>query len=303
MSAIILEDESLRDGLQFEKSIVSLNNKLKIFQKLVDAGVKRIQVGSFVHPKIVPQLADTDEFVIRVKDTKGVIVSGLVLNSKGLERAKSCGLKHISLSSSISDTHSLKNVKRSSDDALFAVTQMIGEALASGIAVRAGVQCAFGCVYEGAMSEAKVIDAIGKMKEAGASEFNLADTTGMAHPLQIKNVILKVVESFPEATLSLHLHDTRGLAIANMMAGYEAGVRSFDTSAGGLGGCPFVKGAAGNIATEDAVNLFDSYGEATGISLGKMCEVAELYEEILGRTLPGKMSSVLRTIKKTIGNQ
>lgn len=133
MSAMVLEDESLRDGLQFEQNIVSLSDNLKIFQKLVDVGVKRIQVGSFVHPQIVPQLADTDEFVARVKGLKGVVVSGLVLNDKRFKGAKFCGLKHIRMFSSISDTHSLKNVKRSSNDALFSVTQMIGEAWLQGL--------------------------------------------------------------------------------------------------------------------------------------------------------------------------
>lgn len=294
MDSILLEDESLRDGLQFEKKIFSLADKLTLFNRLKNAGVRRIQVGSFVNPKIVPQMADTDQFVLEVAETPGVLVTGLVLNERGLERAASCGLKHVSLSASVSDSHSRKNVRRSRDEAIDSVLHLIGVANNSGIEVRAGVQCAFGCVYEGAVDEQFVVQTLIRMSEAGASELNLADTTGMATPLHVKRLVGRTKEALPEATLSLHLHDTRGLGIANMLIGYEAGVRIFDTSAGGLGGCPFVEGAAGNVATEDAVNLFESMGILTGIELSAVCEVAELYEEMLERQLPGRMSRVLK---------
>lgn len=294
MHTVILEDESLRDGLQFEKDVVPLEQKMNIFQHLVDAGVQRIQVGSFVNSKVVPQMADTDEFIGRILDTRDVLITGLVLNGRGLERAMAAGLKHISLSASVSDKHSMKNVRKPYREALQSVTGLIREAVKSGIAVRAGAQCAFGCVYEGAIAESRVLEAFELMAEAGASEFNLADTTGMANPAQVKQLVTKVGQRFPEIALSLHLHDTRGLAVANMVAGYEAGVRIFDTSAGGLGGCPFVKGAAGNIATEDAVNLFESMGIDTGIKLKKICEVAASYETVLDRSLPGRMGRVLK---------
>ena len=294
MESILLEDESLRDGLQFEKKIFSLADKLTLFNRLKNAGVRRIQVGSFVNPKVVPQMADTDQFVVEVATTPNVLVTGLVLNERGLERAAACGLKHVSLSASVSDSHSRKNVRKSRDEAIDSVLNLIGVANDSGIEVRAGVQCAFGCVYEGAIDEEFAVQTMVKMSEAGAAELNLADTTGMATPLHVKRLVGKTKEALPEAALSLHLHDTRGLGIANMVAGYESGVRIFDTSAGGLGGCPFVKGAAGNVATEDAVNLFESMGISTGIELNAVCEVADLYEEMLDRQLPGRMSRVLK---------
>lgn len=301
MKPVLLEDESLRDGLQFEKQTVSTEKKLEIFNSLVQAGVSRIQVGSFVNPTVVPQMGDTDEFVALVKNTPGVMVTGLVLNGRGLERAMACGLEHISLSVSVSDAHSMKNVRKSYMDALESVTELIGLAVQAGIKVRAGAQCTFGCIYEGVIAEERVLEALESMAGAGACEFNLADTTGMANPVQVKKLATKVAQTFPEVGLSLHLHDTRGLAVANMVAGYEAGVRIFDTSAGGLGGCPFVKGAAGNIATEDAVNLFDSMGVDTGIDLEKICLVAEKYEELLGRNLPGRMGRVLKVQKTCEG--
>jgi hydroxymethylglutaryl-CoA lyase len=298
MEKVLLEDESLRDGLQFEDKIFPLKKKLQIFNQLKQAGVKRIQVGSFVNPKVVPQMADTQEFIREVAGEVGILITGLVLNDKGLDRALASGLTHISLSLSASDTHSQKNVRKTYDEALTSVTQLIRMATAAGIKVRAGVQCAFGCVYEGAVPEERVLDTLGLMRDAGATEFNLADTTGMANPLQVRKLIGQAQTILPKNSLSLHLHDTRGLAIANMVAGYEAGVRIFDTSAGGLGGCPFVKGAAGNIATEDAVNLFESMGVDTGIDLKKISEVGFLYETMLDRQLPARMGRVLKNLQE-----
>jgi hydroxymethylglutaryl-CoA lyase len=292
---VVLEDESLRDGLQFENAVVSLEDKLAIFELLRKAGLRRIQVGSFVNPKIVPQMADTDELVRRTRQTQGTVVTGLVLNAKGLERAAACGLGHVSLSASVSDTHSMKNVRKSAGEAITSIVRLIEQARAAGISVRAGAQCAFGCVYEGAVSEDKVVVALTRMAQAGARELNLADTTGMANPLQVRRLVSKVAGAVPAASLSLHLHDTRGLGMANMIAGYEAGVRIFDTSAGGLGGCPFVIGAAGNVPTEDAVHMFESMGIETGIDLQRMCEVVAYYENVLGKPLPGRMSRVLKS--------
>lgn len=294
MVNILLEDESLRDGLQFEQQILTLDEKITLFHLLRTAGVQRIQLGSFVNPKVVPQMADTHEFIQEVKDSE-VLLTGLVLNGRGLERAIASGLKHISLSASASDAHSWKNVRKSSDEAITGAVALIREAKAAGLAVRAGAQCAFGCVYQGEVAEQRVIEMLEQMAQAGADEFNLADTTGMANPLQVQQLVTKVRHHLPDAHLSLHLHDTRGLGIANMVAGFQAGVRIFDTSAGGLGGCPFVKGAAGNVPTEDAVNLFHSMGKSTGIDQEKICAVAAHYQKILGRELPGRMGMVLQS--------
>ncbi len=296
MRKIVLEDVSLRDGLQFEAKALPLKDKLHLFRMLTGAGVKRIQIGSFVHPKIVPQMADTDEFISCVKDDyPEVLITGLVLNQKGLERAVNSRLKHVSLSVSASNAHSLKNVRRSYQEALDSMVTLIEAAVEGGMRVRAGVQCAFGCVYEGAISEDRVVDTACAMANAGASELNLADTTGMANPIQIKRLVNRVKQSIPEIIVSLHLHDTRGLGLANMMAGYEVGVTIFDVSAGGLGGCPFVKGASGNVPTEDAVNLFNQINVDTGIELETLCNAVDKYEELLNRRLPGRMSRVIKS--------
>ena len=291
--SVFIEDEALRDGLQMEARIFSLDEKLYIFELLKEAGVRRVQVGSFVHPKIVPQMADTDAFINAIPEADRQMISALILNEKGLERALSGGVGHLSMSVSVSDTHSRKNARRPAAEALDAMTGLIRTALSEGIAVRAGLQCVFGCVYEGPISGDAVLKATEKMVHAGAWEINLADTTGMANPMDIRVMVQKVHGAFPDVRISLHLHDTRGLALANMFAGYEAGVRSFDTCAGGLGGCPFVKGAAGNIPTEDAVHMFEGMGIATGIAIETVCEAVAFLENKLDRQLPGRMKRVL----------
>ncbi len=290
---IVLEDEALRDGLQMESRIFSLEEKLHLYRMLKDAGIKRIQVGSFVHPQVVPQMADTDELIRTIGQEEDCAVSALILNDKGLERALNCGVSHVSMSVSVSDTHSRKNARRPAAEALASMTALIREALTAGLDVRAGLQCVFGCVYEGRISEDAVLTAAREMVAAGAREINLADTTGMATPVSIRNMVDRFKKEFAEITVSLHLHDTRGLGLANTFSGYEAGVRIFDVCTGGLGGCPFVKGAAGNVPTEDAVNMFESLGVPTGIDLSALIEAVVFLENTLERTLPGRMSRVL----------
>jgi hydroxymethylglutaryl-CoA lyase len=297
VTELLLEDEALRDGLQMETRIFSLEEKLHLYRMLKNAGIKRIQVGSFVHPRIVPQMADTDELIRAIGQEDDCEVSALILNDRGLERALNCGVSHVSMSVSVSDTHSRKNARRPAAEALASMTALIREALTAGLDVRAGLQCVFGCVYEGRISENAVLNAARKMVAAGAKEINLADTTGMATPVSIRNMVHRFKKEFADITVSLHLHDTRGLGLANAFSGFEAGVRIFDVCTGGLGGCPFVKGAAGNVPTEDAVNMFESLGVPTGIDLAALVEAVAFLENTLERTLPGRMRRVLANQK------
>lgn len=290
---LLIEDEALRDGLQMESRIFPLEEKLQLFNLLKTAGLKRIQVGSFVHPKIVPQMADTDALLKALSEEDRRLASALILNAKGLDRALESGVRHLSMSVSVSDTHSMKNARMPAQKALIDMSELIRSALANGMQVRAGLQCAFGCVYEGSIPETAVLKAAETMVQTGATEINLADSTGMANPFAIKSLVKKVIDEFPGIHLSLHLHDTRGLALANMFAGYEAGVRVFDTCVAGLGGCPFIKGAAGNIPTEDAVHMFEALGVPTGIDIETLCDAVSFLEDRLSRTLPGKMKRVL----------
>jgi len=296
METVLLEDHSLRDGLQAEARILRLEDKLALFRLLAEAGFRQIQAASFVDPRVIPQMAQSEELIRSVlRDFPEVAVSALVLNARGLSRARACGVRHLSLSSSASDWHSRRNVGRSAAEAFDELLRMIGEARASGFAVQAGIQCAFGCVHEGPIPEERVAAMAKSLAEAGAPEINLADTTGMANPLLVRRLIRKVQEAAGETPLALHLHDTRGLGIANLLAAWECGVRRFDVSAGGLGGCPFVEGAAGNVAAEDVVHLFEQIGVATGIDLSRLCRAVRRYEELLGRRLPGRVCRVLAT--------
>jgi len=290
---LLLEDEALRDGLQIESQIFTIDQKIEFFNLLKKAGVGRIQVGSFVHPKIVPQMADSDELIKILGRQVDTVISALILNSKGLERALACAVPHVSMSVSVSDTHSRKNARRPAAEALISMVELIKSARSQGLEVRAGLQSAFGCVYEGTISESAVLAAAEKMSLAGVNEINLADSSGIANPHSIRSLVKLVTQEFPEVRVSLHLHDTRGLGLANMYSGYEAGVRVFDVCSGGLGGCPFIKGAAGNVPTEDAVNMFESMGIDTGIELKTLMEAVAFLEKTLKRALPGRMKRVL----------
>jgi hydroxymethylglutaryl-CoA lyase len=298
---ICFEDQTLRDGLQSESRLFSLAEKRRLVTLLADAGLKRIQVGSFVNPRLVPQMADTDDLVNLLDPPDGVVISGLVLNERGLERALACGLSDVALSASVSDTHSRRNANRSAAAAIDAMAGLIQEAVNAGLAARGGLQCVFGCVYEGAVDEDQVLIAAEKMAAAGARTINLADTTGMAHPRQVATLCRRFQQALPEVELILHLHDTRGLGMANMLAGHAAGVRSFDVCTGGLGGCPFVRGAAGNVPTEDAVHAFEAMGATTGIDLEGLLKAVDYLEAKLGRRLPGRMASVLRAKQRHSG--
>ena len=284
---ILLEDETLRDGLQMEKQILSTDEKLYIYRSLVSAGVQRIQVGSFVHPQVVPQMADTDDLIKAIHDEceDDCIVSALVLNEKGLIRAIDCKLHHLTMSVSVSDTHSKKNVGKVADQVRTEMAGLIGDATASGISVRAGIQCAFGCSYEGTVDKTRILDTAILLSESGAEEINLADTAGLANPRIITETIALLRKELPHVPLSLHLHDTYGFGLVNLYSGYLSGVRIFDACIGGLGGCPFVENAVGNVITERAVALFHSLGVETGIDNKKICATVSRLEENLGRRI------------------
>lgn len=292
-TSLLLEDETLRDGLQIESQTFTLEQKVELFTLLQRAGLKRIQAGSFVHPKIVPQMADTDELIRTLGQQEGTVLSALILNGKGLDRALACGVEHVSMSVSVSDTHSRKNAGRSAKDALASMVELIKNAREQGLEVRAGLQSAFGCVYEGEIALDAVVAAAEQMVSAGVNEMNLADSSGMATPKAVRSMVRRIAKNFPDVRLSLHLHDTRGMGLANMYSGYEEGVRIFDVCTGGLGGCPFIKGAAGNVPTEDAVHMFEAMDISTGIDLPGVVAAVRFLENTLSRKLPGRMRQVV----------
>lgn len=286
---IILEEQGLRDGFQSLPEIVPTEKKLEYINRLVAAGLKRLQVCSFVHPKLVPQMADAEELIKNLQNTEGSLFSGLVLNIKGVERAAKVGLKHLAISISASNTHSLKNTRLTLDEAKTEFRQMVALAKSENITIRGGIQCAFGCRYEGKISEEVVLDLVKHHLDAGIEEIALADSTGMANPQQMRQLMKKVIKISGSKPVSLHLHNTENKGLANVYAALEAGVRQFDTAFGGLGGCPFIKSATGNIPTEDTAHMLHQMGFETGIDIAKVAAVSADCQTFLGRPLQGLM--------------
>ena len=291
MNDIILHEVGLRDGLQIEKETVPTEQKIKWIEALVGAGVDIIQVGSFVHQQKVPQMADTDQLFRTLnepgKRPPGVVLSGLVLNEKGLERGLACGVEYFCMGASASDTHSQKNTGMSAVEAADRIIATAKSAVSAGKAVQVAVQSAFGCGYEGAIPEARVLDLVKRFLGAGLRTVSLADTAGHAYPEQVERLFSQVRALDPEIEMVCHLHDTFGLGLANAMAALRAGVRVFEASFAGLGGCPFTAVAAGNIATEDLVHLLQRMNRRADIRLDRLIELAKDAERFFGRTLPG----------------
>ena len=292
-----IEEQSLRDGLQNESRLFSLEEKLEIVGLLAAAGIRYIQIGSLVDPRRVPQMSDTEELAVRVQaGWPELVCSALVLNAQGLDRAMGCGLRHLSMSVSVDDEHSRRNTGSSAATALDDMAGLVKKAADSGIIVRAGVQCAFGLRNGDDVATDSVVAAVRRLVAAGASVINLADTAGLATPDRVKLLVASVGEAVPDIPISLHLHDTRGFGLANLMAGYASGIRQFDAAAGGLGGCPFIEGAAGNVATEDVVHLLAGIKVATGIDLPALARVVYRLEQLLGRPLPGRWCRTFRPV-------
>jgi len=286
---ITLIEVGPRDGFQFEKKIIPTDLKVELISGLVDAGLKDIQVTSFVHPDVMPQMADAEELLKRLPKKNDVRYSALVLNEKGLNRAHLSGLQHIEISISASDTHSRKNAGMPFEKALEMGKEMIRLAKEYNMKIRAGIQCAFGCVYEGKISKNHVLNIASDFLKMGIETLAISDTTGMANPLLIKNLIKKLILEVGNTPLVIHLHDTRGFGLVNLMAAMECGVTRFDTALAGMGGCPFVSEAAGNISTEDTAWLMKSLKIETGVDISKVATCSQKLEDFFKKKFPGKM--------------
>jgi len=292
---VLVEEQGLRDGFQSEKTIFPTEKKLELINSLVDAGLKRIQVTSFVHPKLVPQMADAEEVCKGLSPSNGVIFSGLVLNTKGIERAANAGLKHVAASISASDTHSRKNANASLEEARKRFAEMVKVGKQHGLAIRGGLQCVFGCRFEGKIDPGVVLDVVKEQLDLGIDEIALADSTGMANPRSIQEISARVVELANGKPVFLHLHDTEGKGLANALAALQVGVTHFDTAFGGMGGCPFIKGASGNISTEDLVFMLHQMGIETGIDVDRISVVSRSLEDFFKKRFSGKMHRVVES--------
>jgi hydroxymethylglutaryl-CoA lyase len=276
-----LEEVGPRDGLQNEPKVLTPETRAYFIEKLQDAGLRRIQIGSFVNPKLVPQMAGTDVVWRLLKKRDGVRYSVLVLSEKGLRSAIAEGLPHVAIYVSASDTHSRKNVGMPLVEALEKTLKLVSIASEHHVDITAGIMCAFGCFYEGPIPTEKVVDLVARFPLESVQEFGLADTTGMGDPQGVSSLITALKPLIPPEKIALHLHDTHARGYDNLMAGLEAGVRKFDASVGGLGGCPFVPGAAGNISTERTVELLDSLGFHTGIDAEAVRKISSELKEVL----------------------
>ena len=275
-----------RDGLQNEKTILSLQDRVELVRKLALSGLKRIEVGSFVSPKVIPQMNQTEELVSQILQTKlprGIRFSALVPNLKGLERALSCGLKEIAIFAAATDSFSKKNINCSVKKSFDIYKEVCKEAFKERLKIRGYLSVAFSCPYEGKVSQNKVIELAEKILDLGVYEVSISDTTGTARPKEVDLLLKKLLKKIPSRKISLHFHNVHGMAVGNVWTGYLRGVRVFDGSVGGLGGCPYAGVPSGNVPTESLVYLFEG---AENPLIGKLAEVGRWLERKLKKTLP-----------------
>ena len=287
--AVTIHEVGPRDGLQNEDTILSTEAKLRLIEQLVAAGFSDIEVGSFVRPRWVPQLADTDALVKQLPQAEGVTWWALVPNRRGMERALESGIPAVATFMSVSETHNKKNVNRTIRESMIALREVVATAKAEGLLVRSYLSTAFGCPYEGEVDLARVVEISGELLASGADMLSLGDTTGMADPSGVERVLGALVEGgIAMDRVALHMHDTRGTALANVLTGLKCGVRSFDASIAGLGGCPYAPGASGNLASEDLVHMLEAMGHVTGVDLQTAASAGVLAADLLGHELPGR---------------
>jgi hydroxymethylglutaryl-CoA lyase len=288
---IVLHEVGLRDGLQMETQSVSTERKLGWVHALAGAGLDIIQVGSFVHPGKVPQMADTDEMFRALSAPgarpPGVVLSGLVLNEKGLDRGLACGVDMVCMGVSASETHSRKNTGMPVAEATERIIAMAHQAMSAKKNVQVSVQSAFGCGYEGAVPSDRVLGIVRRFLDAGLTSISLADTAGHATPAMVEQLFAAIRTMDSTTVLTCHFHNTYGLAIANCYAALQVGVQSVEASVAGLGGCPFTKIAGGNVCTEDFVHMLQRMGVRTDVRLDRILAVAEDIAAVFDRDMPG----------------
>jgi len=277
-----------RDGLQNEETILSTAEKLQLIDALAATGLTEIEVGAFVRPQNVPQMADTAEVFAGLRRRPGVVYSAIAPNVVGARRAVAAGADAVQVFLSATESHNRSNVNMSVEQSLANVADMGEVVRSAGIPFDAVLSVAFGCPFEGHVPIERVLELCGRLLDLGAERLTLGDTTGMAHPVLVRQVVLAFRERFPRQALRLHLHSARGAGLANILAALEVGVAEFDSSIGGIGGCPFAPGAPGNLCTEDLTHMLHEMGIATGLDLPALIDAALLLERMLGHVVPGQ---------------
>lgn len=275
-----------RDGLQNEKAFIATKDKIAWIDQLSGSGLKYIEITSFVNPKWIPALADAFEVAKGIERVPGVTYTALVPNRKGLERALAANIDETAVFMSASETHNLKNINKSIADTFPVLQEVVKDSLAAGIQVRGYVSTVFGCPYEGPVSADAVIRVAERLFEMGVGELSLGDTIGVANPRQVQEMLEVLLKRFPSEKLAMHFHDTRGTAMANVLASLDMGIGIFDGALGGLGGCPYAPGASGNLATDDLLYMLEGMGVQTGIDREKLLSAARFIQKKVGRPLP-----------------
>lgn len=285
---IRINEVGLRDGLQSQSRHLTLDERLRLASSLMGAGLRHLEIGSFVSPKAVPQMAGTGELIAALKQPDGVHLSALIPNMKGYELARAAGIGTVAVVVSATETMNLKNINMSLERTLEVARDIITRGKADGVKVQAYLAVAFECPFEGPTPRETVLAQAAQLAEWGADEIVIADTIGAANPAAVRDLMDALVVSHGSARLACHFHDTRAMGLANVFAAIESGVRQFDSSVGGLGGCPFAPGAKGNVATEDVVMLCEQMGFATGVTMPALLESVELVSELMGAPQGGR---------------
>ena len=286
---VIICEVGPRDGLQNEKKILTVTQKVELIERVAFAGIRVIEIGSFVHPKAVPAMADTDEVALRISRHDEVEYRALVLNKKGMERALAAGVTKVKLTVSASPTHSRENSNKSPEEVVRNFSECAEFARDRGLTISAAVATAFGYYAEGTIGLEMIIPLVDFFLSIGVRELSMSDSTGLANPKQVYEYMSFLKKHYPEIDWTLHAHDTRGMAMANIFAAMQAGIKRFDSSFAGIGGCPFAPGASGNIATEDAVHMFHEMGIKTGVDLEQMLGIARTVQKLVGHTTDSSM--------------
>ncbi len=286
---IFIHDVVARDGLQIEPLWVPTELKIELIDRLSATGVAKIEATSFVSPKAVPNLRDAEAVMAGITRNPAVSYVALVPNARGAERALAADVDEMVLVVSVSETHNRANVRRSVAESFVGFAEVFDVARGSGKAITGALATSFGCPFEGVIPERQVMDGVARYVDLGVAGVTLADTTGMANPRQVEALVRRVRERWPELELALHFHNTRGMGLANVLAGLAAGVVRYEGCLGGLGGCPFAPGATGNICTEDLVHMLHSMGYATGVDLDLLLATSRRLGEIVGHDLPGQV--------------
>ncbi len=298
---IHINDVGVRDGFQIEKSFIPTETKIALIDQLTATGLAKVEATSFVHPKFVPNMADAETVLREITRRSGVQITAITPNIKGMERAirvhqDGGRIDEMNLFMSASETHNMANVKRTTDQSLADFAVMVPMARAAGIRMNGCVSTSFGCPFEGAVAEDRVMMFAEKYLDIGFDGVTFADTTGMANPAQVERMMVEAKRRFPNAEFTLHFHNTRGMGLANVVAGIRAGITSYDSSVAGLGGCPFAPGATGNICTEDLVNMLDDMGLDTGVDLDRLLAVAVKIPAVVGHDVPGQVMKAGKTM-------